>query len=92
MAEHEQLNIRPQRRRFSLPFYVLMLRSRGGKSLDLWDFAEVFLTGQGVYTETLKNAVLLRNKPTIDSMWHTGELTDNRLPVSYTHLTLPTKA
>ena len=78
MAEHEQLNIRPQRRRFSLPFYAPMLRSRGRKSLDLWDFAEAFLTGQGVYTETLKNAVLLRNKSTVNSMWHTGELTDSR--------------
>jgi len=39
-----------------------LLRSRGRKSLATSGFAEAILTGQGVYTFSLKIAVLLRNK------------------------------
>ena len=45
-------------------FYALMSRSRGKESLVSWGFTGAVLTGQGKYTETLKNAVLLRDKST----------------------------
>ena len=50
-----------QERRY---FYALMLRSRGRKSLDISGLVGAFLIRQGIYTFSLKLAVLLRNKST----------------------------
>ena len=50
-----------QKRRF---FYALMSRSRGKGSLDFDGVTGAFLTGQGKYTFSLKNAVLPRDKST----------------------------
>ena len=66
-------------------FYALMSRSRGKESLVSWGFTGAVLTGQGKYTETLKNAVLLRDKSTAKEWWSYGSFPHGTKQELYRH-------